>query len=70
MSQSNLPLERKRQHGTRSRYEAGCRCDPCCEIAAERNKRNRRKAKGLDPVSYTHDDAIDDIIQVLNTGRR
>jgi len=35
------------QHGTVSRYQAGCRCDPCraAKAAKNRRERDRRKAQ-------------------------
>lgn len=38
-------------HGTRSRYQAGCRCVPCrAAEAIYRAKLRKRKVKGLPPV--------------------
>lgn len=39
----------ERQHGTRSRYVGGCRCDEC-KSANAADRRTRRKATPLVPV--------------------
>lgn len=46
-------------HGTRQRYKMGCHCDPCTAAGSEHRAEMRRKKQ------FTHDDAIDSILEVL-----
>lgn len=41
------PARKVPQHGTRSRYVTGCRCDPCRAA----NRRDRAQRRALEPVT-------------------
>lgn len=46
------------RHGTRSKYVAGCRCDPCCIAEANYQKKRRQNKKAA---------AVSNVV-TLNTG--